>query len=309
MDWNKRVINTSMGNIKKPKKKIKIAILDSGVDWGNDIELKETVSLVPGEENMNPLFMDGTGHGNSVAGLIAAEDNKEGITGINPEAEIYSIRVLDDNNQAPVSRVIKGIYYAIDKKVNIINMSFGMKNESLALKQAIQDASKAGILIVAAAGNTGNEVEYPAAYEDVISVGSVDAGARISQSSAKGKHVDIVAPGEKVCSTGEFGDILISSGTSLSSPQVAAAVSIIWQKDISMPKEFVRDLIIESGNHSVSKDYGVLDINYALEHYDEVKRNYKINSSIELVNKEEIKKANNSGCVKGSWSVDSHVIM
>lgn len=98
---------------KKEKSNIKIAILDSGVDYANDIKLEETISLVPGEEEMSPLFMDGTGHGNSVAGLIGAEDNGEGITGINPDALIYSVRVLDDDNKAPLSRIIEGIYYIV----------------------------------------------------------------------------------------------------------------------------------------------------------------------------------------------------
>ena len=115
---------------KSVKKKIKVAVLDSGVDDGNDLDLAYSATLVPGEEEMSPLFMDGSGHGNGVAGLIAAKDNKEGITGVNPNAEIYSIRVLDDDNRAPLSRIIEGIYMAIDQKVNIINMSFGVSQYS-----------------------------------------------------------------------------------------------------------------------------------------------------------------------------------
>ena len=107
----------------------------------------KTISLVPGEEELSPLFMDGTGHGNSVAGLIAATDNKKGITGINPNVEIYSIRVLDDNNISPVSRVIEGIYMAIEEEVNIINMSFGMDTYSAALEKAgnARDAALPGL--------------------------------------------------------------------------------------------------------------------------------------------------------------------
>ena len=82
-EWNIRMINgDKVPRNRMMKKKVKIAILDSGIDYGNDIQLAETVTLVPGEDGMSPLFMDGTGHGNSVAGLIAAEDNDEGITGI-----------------------------------------------------------------------------------------------------------------------------------------------------------------------------------------------------------------------------------
>ena len=106
LEWNKKLIKSENDKNVDSKEKVKIAVIDSGVDWGNDIDLEETITLVPGEEEMSPLFMDGSGHGNSVAGLIAAKDNDEGITGINPNAAIYSIRVLDDNNEAPLSRVI-----------------------------------------------------------------------------------------------------------------------------------------------------------------------------------------------------------
>ena len=75
LEWNKKLIKCKSIKDGDVKKRVKIAVIDSGVDWGNDIDLEETVTLVPGEEEMNPLFMDGTGHGNSVAGLIAAKDN------------------------------------------------------------------------------------------------------------------------------------------------------------------------------------------------------------------------------------------
>ena len=253
MEWNKELIDLPSSKDYNTKNKIKIAVLDSGVDYGNDIELVESISLVPGEEEINPLFMDGTGHGNSVAGLIGAKDNGKGITGITPNALIYSIRVLDDDNKAPLSRIIEGIYYCINKKVDIINMSFGTSIYSEALKQAVDAANDKGILVVAAAGNTGDEVEYPAAFSNVLSVGAVDSNADIADTSAKGKDVQIVAPGENVCSTGEFGDICISSGTSLAAPQVSAAASILWGMDKSASKEFIRDLLVESANYSKSK--------------------------------------------------------
>ncbi len=109
-EWNLRMICADKkGKQKRSEKPVRIAILDSGVDLNTDMNIAETISLVPGEEDMNPLFMDASGHGTSVAGLAAARDNGEGITGVAPDAEIYSIRVLDDENRSPVSRVIEGI--------------------------------------------------------------------------------------------------------------------------------------------------------------------------------------------------------
>lgn len=310
LEWNKKLLNISERNTtEEVKKEIKIAIIDSGIDWGNDIDLMESISFVPGEEEMSPLFMDGSGHGNSVAGLIAAQDNGEGITGINPNASIYSIRVLDDDNTSPESRVIQGIYYAISQKVNIINMSFGMKQYSKALKKAIDDATDAGILVIAAAGNTGANVEYPAAYDNVLSVGSIDSNGELADSSAKGDNVDIVAPGELVCTTGEFGDILIESGTSLASPQVAAIASIIWQKHPKADAELIKRVLLEGTNYNTKDGYGLADERFSNKIYNKVKEERKNNAEEEYVikrNSNVVNTVENTGCVKGSWTGDKH---
>ena len=305
--WNSKMIKAKKRLREKQTKKVKIAVLDSGIDWGNDIELKESISFVPDEEGMNPLFMDGSGHGNSVAGLIAARDNGRGITGINPQAEIYSIRVLDDENEAPVSRVIQGIYYAINKKVNIINMSFGMPQYSDALKQAIDDAQRAGILVVAAAGNTSGKVEYPAAFPSVLSVGSVDSCAEIADSSAKGDKVNIVAPGELVCTTGEFGDMLIASGTSLAAPQVTAVASVLWQENPSATNELIKHVLIQSANYNTPEGYGLVDEKYAIENYSSIAEEYYTKKSKEeQENTSKIYTNSDTGCVKGSWTQSIH---
>ena len=87
--------------------------------------------------------------------IIAGNDIK-GIKGIAPNVELYSIKVLDENNEAPVSRIIQGIYKCIEEKVDIINMSFGTVNKSEALEKAIKAAKDAGILMIASAGNRGD---------------------------------------------------------------------------------------------------------------------------------------------------------
>lgn len=315
-EWNARMIRSDKAKEwkkrKKGKEKVKIAILDSGVDYGNDIDVAQTITLVPGEEEMSPLFMDGTGHGDSVAGLIAAKDDGEGITGINPDAEIYSIRVLDDDNCAPVSRVIEAIYKAIDWKVNIINMSFGVSEYSAALEKAVRDADRAGILIIAAAGNTGEKgVQYPAAFDEVMAVGSVDKQGDVAESSARGEEVEIAAPGELVKSTGFLGEQSVNSGTSLAAPQVAAVASLIWEKDLSVPADFVRDLLKESANaYGEQKAYGngLVDAEYALKNYESFKRQYKEKAGIAELeeNEETVLSFEETGCVKGSWIPGKH---
>ena len=311
-EWNVRMIHADNKAV-DVKEHVKVAVIDSGIDWGNDINLVYQESLVPGEEGMTQVFMDGNGHGSSVASLIAATDDGEGITGINPNVDIYSYRVLGDDNSAPVSRVVEAIYMAIEQEVNIINMSFGLSDYSNALEQAIKDAKAAGILIIAAAGNTGDEgVVYPAAFEEVVAVGAVNKDGDIEDYSAKGDEVEVVAPGEKIKTTGFMGSEEVVSGTSLASPQVCALASLIWQKDMSVSADFVRGLIQESSNLYGDKEKygnGLIDVSYALKEYDEYKKRYKTKSKYDKLikeNKKDIITFDNTGCVEGMWSQDDH---
>lgn len=179
-EWNIEAVNADDENkdsIIASSDKIKVAIIDSGLDVTENIDVAGRINLIPGEEEVLPLFEDTTGHGTSIAGIIAANETYEysDVKGINDQVELYSAKVLDYTNSAPISRVIEGIYWAIDQSVDIINLSFGTTQNSEALYLAIKAAYDAGILIIAASGNAGGAIEYPAAYPEVMAVGSVDA--------------------------------------------------------------------------------------------------------------------------------------
>ncbi len=311
-EWNMEMINADSDDCIDASEKIKVAVIDSGVDFGNDVELKNYIDLVPGYEECLPYYTDITGHGSSVAGIIAAEDNDTGITGINPSVELYSARVLDEDNVAPVSRVIEAIYWAIDQDVNIINMSFGMNDDSEALHKAIKDAYKAGILLIAAAGN-GDSVEYPAAYSEVVAVGAVDSQGCISEDSASGDEVELVAPGEEVASTGAFQGTLVCSGTSMAAPHVTGVASLLWQKDKDVSADFIRALLCASANgygESSSYGNGLIDYEYAEEIYDSFKETYQSESEEEAIESYENESAINAieenGYIEGSWASAQH---
>lgn len=164
--------------------------------------------MVPSESGVNPVYDDITGHGTAIASIICgSKDTDRNAYGINENIDLYSIKIMDGDNTAPLDRVIEAIYKAIEYKVNIINMSFGTTHYSEALHQAIKDANEEGILIIAAAGNTGEEggsVEYPAAFPEVMAVGAVNSNAELSDISADGKEIDVVAPGENVKTASSF---------------------------------------------------------------------------------------------------------
>lgn len=123
--------------------------------------------------------------------------------------------------------------------------------------------------MIAAAGNTGDNVQYPAAYDNVLSVGSVDSDAELAKSSARGDKIDVVAPGELVCTTGQFGDLLVESGTSLAAPQVAGVASKIMEANPNASYKDVKKAIVNGANYNKC-GYGLLDEEYTVDNYNKL---------------------------------------
>ncbi len=205
--------------------KIKVGVIDSGMDMTEHYDVKEHINFVGDDEDVALYYEDRTGHGTAIAGIIAGNEN--GVPGINPDVELYSLKVLNENNQSPVSRIIEAIHWCIRHDIQIINMSFGTSLDSPALRNAVTQAADAGILMIAAAGNTGGSVEYPAAYKPVMAVGSINSQGEVSHYSCDGSSVEILAPGEKVLTEGAFSGVTVASGTSMAVPHVTGAASLI----------------------------------------------------------------------------------
>lgn len=313
IEWNMQAIHLEEGEKKEEqadkRSKVKVALIDSGVDMFDDIEVKDFINLIPGEEEVLPLFWDTSGHGTSIAGVIAAQDNDEGITGIAPDVELYSARVLDEDKTAPVSRIVEAIYWAIEKDVNIISLSFGTTIPSEALETAVRTAHEKGILIVAAAGNHG-VVEYPAAMEEVMAVGGTDTDGTVCDYSAEGDEIEIVAPAEKIRSTGGFGGTLVCNGTSMAVPHVVGVAARLWQKDMTKTADFIRQLMDVAANQYEDEKKcgnGILDYEQALAIYGEFEKSYKPWKTVEQ-NEEEVQENDapiqeftDVDYVNGSW--------
>lgn len=308
-EWNINMINAKSGDNMNVTNKIKVAILDSGVEYSERLNVVSRKSFLPGEVPGNEVFEDISGHGTSVAGVLAARANTGStLRGVNSNVEIYSAKVLDEENKAPISRVIAGIYWAIDNKVNIISISFGTRNYSKALELAIKEATDKGILVVAAAGNENSDVvEYPAAFENVLAVGGADSKGNISSESSKGEKIDIFAPGEKVRSLGSFDGEVIVSGTSIAVPHVVGVASVLWQKDISKSADFIKNLIIDSANKSNENiKQGIVDLKYALDMYDTYNYEEKTDSSSNNINLTYLSVDDTENYVTGSWGSVDH---
>lgn len=277
LNWSLEAINAEKEMTGETPATVKVAMIDSGVDYSKNVTVHERKNFISEKPVTTIFFEDLTGHGTSVASLLAGKAEDSDVKGVNRNIQLYSARVLDENNQGTISSVVEAIYWAMEKNVNIINISFGTPIYSEALKTAIDAASEQGILIVAAAGNRGSEgVDYPAAFENVLAVGSSNAAGEVSEFSGRGQSVDIVAPGEAVLAQCNFGEDLVLSGTSLSAPQVSGLAAALWSEDLNQPAAFIAALIkLSARDISDSSDsYGLIDYEYAFEVYENIARTY-----------------------------------
>lgn len=186
---------------------------------------------------------DKNGHGTHVAGTIAALDNTEGVVGMAPEANLYAVKVLGNGGSGSFSGIIAGIdtVTAQGGHPSVINMSLGGSGEKTgscingvfngddALHEAVCNATDAGVVVVVAAGNSGDDAanHVPAAYDDtVITVSATDINDNFPSFSNYGSAVAIAAPGVNVLSTWKGGGTNEISGTSMASPHVAGAVAL-----------------------------------------------------------------------------------
>ena len=189
-------------------------------------------------------------------------------------------------------------------------MSFGTTQNSKILQQAVEAAYSEGILMVAAAGNRGEEdgvVEFPAAYDEVMAVGSVDANAQISVTSSNGDEVDVYAPGDYVKTATSFGLETVSSGTSIATPHVVGLASILWQRDRSKSVDYIKQLIIDSSKEieSNNKKIKLIDIGYAVDKYDDFEKTYKNNKKIKKNTSDTIT-CEETAEVSARWSKNKH---
>jgi minor extracellular protease Epr len=123
-EWNIDMIKAKYGDNMNVTNKVKVAILDSGIEYSNRLNVVKRQSFIPGMEEGNEIFEDISGHGTSVAGVLAAKSLEGSVLkGVNSNVEIYSATVLDEENKAPISRIIAGIYWAIENDVNILSIS------------------------------------------------------------------------------------------------------------------------------------------------------------------------------------------
>ncbi len=240
------------------------------------------VDNLPNAGSNNPQG-NGAAHGTEVSGLVGAESNNNiGIASIGYTNKIMPLQVMNDDGIGYTSDIISAIYYAVDNGADVINMSLGSAYSDDAMKNALNYASENNVIIVAAAGNCGDSptdgiceyidqgtITYPARYNNVIAVGSVDQNNQKSSFSSFGSELDIVAPGEgNIESTSWASGNQTSAyksnlyGTSFSSPLVASLAGLVKSHNTDLSVEVITSIIVANSFKTIGMESNIFNDNF-----------------------------------------------
>jgi len=215
-----------IASLGKDLEKVTVAVVDTGVDLAHP-DLKDR--LVEGTNILSPGKppQDDNGHGTAVAGVIAAgANNGIGIAGIAPNAQIMPVKAIGSKGVGEEEHLGQGIQYAVDHGADIVVLSLGLHLYSPYLSDIVSYAERQGVLLVAATGNLGETVMYPAAYPTVVAVGGASLTNTYKPESNFGPEVDLLAPWN-VYTTNLRGGYTFKEGTSMAAPQVAAVAALM----------------------------------------------------------------------------------
>ena len=247
-----------------------VAVLDTGVQNGaaglaGRINTALAMTYVQGG---NPL-VDPEGHGTHVAGIISTVASG---TQARPGAMILPVQIADAQGSTSAQAVASGIRYAVLRGAKVINLSVQGAGYSKVEQQAIDDATRAGVLVVAASGNTGAEAkEYPGAYRHVLAVGAVDGAGTPLPTSTRGLQVAIAAPGQDIVSSSHDPNARFESrtGTSMAAAVISGVAARILAARPTLKPDQVIEMIMASGRNPASavdraRGAGVVDLVRAL---------------------------------------------
>ncbi|MFA5033095.1 MAG: S8/S53 family peptidase [bacterium] len=245
---------------------ISIGIVDQGAQYTHP-DLSARYTTVKGYDyvdgDADPInAVAAESHGTHCSGNAAATvNNGKGIAGMS-NARLYSLRVMSSAGGGTATAIGNGVQWCATNHIKIVSMSIGGGSPSTFVNSKCQAVWNGGGLIFAASGNDGRDTTiYPAAYANVIGVGSIGTTNTRSSFSNYGNYLDLVAPGENICSTIP-GSTYESgwSGTSMACPQAAGGAALVWAANTSLTNAQIRDILLNTatdlGTTGWDKEYG-----------------------------------------------------
>lgn len=248
---------TSTGG--SPIDRVLVAVIDSGID---DSHWDLASNYIGGYDFVNDDNdpYDDNSHGTHVAGTIAASYNSKGIVGVGPDAGLIALKVLDAGGSGSFDDVVRALQWIVeynesnDPDIRVTNNSYGAGvDPGQTVEDAFDAALDAGILHIAAAGNSGkrgpfNTMIYPARFSSVVAVAATDEADQRASFSSVGDEMELSAPGVSINSTLPGGGYGLKSGTSMASPHVAGVAALVFWLDTNQTPQAVRTILRDSAD-------------------------------------------------------------
>jgi thermitase len=198
---------------------------------------------------------------NQSASRGLSRERRDGVAGTCPNCSILAAKVLDATSVGTDFGVAQGIDWSKNNGAKVINLSLGGPGKSTALENAVNNAWNAGVVVVAAAGNTGdNTTFYPGAFTNSIAVAATDKHDKRASFSTYGNWIDVAAPGVKIASTYPvaLGSYKYISGTSMASPHVAGLAGLLASqgKTNSQARNSIETTAVDLGAAGKDQFYG-----------------------------------------------------
>ncbi|MER5534858.1 type VII secretion-associated serine protease mycosin [Streptomyces mirabilis] len=252
---------------------VSIAVIDSGVDAAHpDLkgQILQGAGFIGDPQDQGQTDVSGDSHGTAIAGIIAGTgkaNHGNGMIGLAPKSKVLPVRVTTDGAADPTV-IAEGIKYAADHHTQVINISIGTTTPDPLLREAVNYALGKDVVVVAAAGNegqNGNPAMYPAAFPGVIDVTGMDSGGRFWPASDSGPQSTLAAPAADIYSTNDHGQYVRADGTSYAAGYVSAAAALVRSAFPHLTAgQTIRRLVTtaqlpSSGGHDNQFGYGIVD--------------------------------------------------
>lgn len=219
-----------------------ICIVDTGIDLAHPMFANSNIETFNTINDTISAY-DDQGHGTFVASLALGKSNPSAMA---PESKLYAVKALNAEGSGTLADVTEAIDYCASQKAEVINLSLGTSIDSEILHESVRQAALAGSTLVAAVSNSGDDdVGFPAGYQEVIAVSSVDRNLNPATFSGSGPEVDIAAPGVQIWGAMPENKYETLSGNSMATAFVSGAVAMMKSRgakglvgfDLGLPSE------------------------------------------------------------------------